>query len=376
MRTLATFRGLTAAVATIAVSAAVVAPAEAGSDRADGRHRDQRSFAHVGTFDVRDNDTVVAEIVAATRDGKTLAYTDSQTEAIGFVDISDPSAPVASGTLTDLGGEPTSIAVDNRHALVAVNTSASFTETSGELLVIDVAKREIVATHLLPGQPDAVAVSPDGRYAAVVIENERDEDLDGGLLPQAPSGSLVVVRTNGSPTRWTSTVVELTGLAQYVPSDAEPEYVDINRRNQAVVSLQENNHLAIVDLPSASVVTDFPAGEVTLDGVDATEEALGPQGNGLIELTETITRRREPDAVAWIDDDTFATANEGDYEDASGDQGGSRGWTLFNVDGHVEHDAGTSFEYAGVRAGHYNEGRSANKGSEPEAIAIGRYAGR
>jgi hypothetical protein len=35
----------------------------------------------------------------------------------------------------------------------------------------------------LGGQPDSVAASPDGRYLAVAIENERDEDLDDGVIP-------------------------------------------------------------------------------------------------------------------------------------------------------------------------------------------------
>ena len=368
-------RGVTATAAVLALSAALTAPAVAGPTRSDGPHRDQRSFTHVGTFDVRDNGTGVAEIVAATRDGKTLAYTDSQAGLLGFVDISDPATPVGDGVLP-VAGEPTSVAVDNRHVLVAVDTSTSFTDPSGQLLVIDLVSRTTVATHQLPGQPDSVAVSPDGRYAAVVLENERDEEHESGLIPQPPSGSLLVLETTGAPSTWTMTEVTLAGLPDRAPSDAEPEYVDINQQNQAVVSLQENNHLVIVDLPSARVVADFPAGEVALAGVDATEEAIGPQDRGLIRLDETVARRREPDAVAWLDQDTFATSNEGDYEDPQGNEGGSRGWTLFNVDGTVEHEAGTSFEYAGVSAGHYNEGRSADKGSEPEAVEVGRYGGR
>ena len=77
----------------------------------------------------------VAEILAASEDGKTLVYTDSPGRAIGFVDITRPHRPISAGKL-DVGGEPTSVAVlGNRLALVAVNTSASFVEPSGELQV-------------------------------------------------------------------------------------------------------------------------------------------------------------------------------------------------------------------------------------------------
>ena len=151
--------------------------------------------------------------------------------------------------------------------------------------------------------------------------------------------------------------------------------MDINSLDQAVVTLQENNHIVIVDLATGEVVSHFSAGTVDLEGIDLTEEELGPQGHGLIEFVESRSGvRREPDAVKWIDEDSFATANEGDYEDADGEEGGSRGFTIFNVDGTVEYDSGTDFEYAVARAGHYPEGRSANKGTEPEGLAVGTIA--
>jgi hypothetical protein len=241
-------------------------------------------FTHIATFDVTDNGSAVAEIVDATRNGRSLVYTDSDNEAIGFVDIADPTAPRADGTL-DVGGEPTSVAVAGQYALVAVNTSADFVDVSGSLLVVDLRTRDVVATLDLGGQPDAVAVSPDGRYAAVAIENERDEDLDGGPIPQLPAGELVIVDvTRGGPDRWTTRTVDLTGYADVAPSDPEPEFVDINKRNQAVVTLQENNHILAVDLRSGAVTDDVSAGSVDLTGVDATEEELGPREAGLITL--------------------------------------------------------------------------------------------
>ncbi|MEM9256317.1 MAG: esterase-like activity of phytase family protein [Pseudomonadota bacterium] len=133
-----------------------------------------------------------------------------------------------------------------------------------------------------------------------------------------------------------------------------------------MVTFQENNHLAIVDLKTGRTINDFSAGSVDLKNVDTVEEDL-------IILDSDITKRREPDAAAWIDEDSFATANEGDYEDAQGEEGGSRGFTIFNMDGTVEFESAESFEHLLVSAGHYNEGRSENKGVEPEAVEFGRY---
>jgi hypothetical protein len=79
----------------------------------------------------------VSEIVAATADGRTLVYTDSPLEQVGLIDISNPAEPTPEGKL-DVGGEPTSVDVlGNRCALVAVNTSESFTNPSGKLVVVD-----------------------------------------------------------------------------------------------------------------------------------------------------------------------------------------------------------------------------------------------
>jgi len=349
-------------------------------------------LSHVGTFSVPTNlpadeaKTAItsAEIVDVSSDGQTLLYTDSLSGHIGFVDIRDPSKPLPAGIL-DPGGEPTSLAVVGPWALVAVNTSKDpdgdgpyneFDAPSGELVVIEIESRNVVRRIPLLGQPDSVAISPDQHYAAVVIENERDEDENEGLIPQWPAGALQVLDLLDQPDTWITYTVELTGLAEIAPEDPEPEFVDINTRNQAVVSLQENNHLVIVDLPTHQVVKHFSAGSVTLQGIDATEEALGPQETGLIQFKETITRRREPDAVAWIDDDTFATANEGDYTDENGEEGGSRSFTLWNIDGTVEYEAGASFEYELARAGHYNEARSADKGSEPEGLEVATFGER
>jgi hypothetical protein len=352
----------------------------------------KRSFEHVGTFEVPRNlpagvdpSTVTsAEIVDVSRDGRTLLYTDSPTKRLGFVDIRDAADPRPLGAL-DLPGEPTSVATLGAYALVVVNTREdpdgdgplnAFDAPSGKLLVVEVASRRVVHKLSLAGQPDSIAVSPDQRFAAIVIENERDEDENDGLIPQGPAGLLQVIELRGAPQSWKLESIDLTGLAAYAPSDPEPEFVDINRKNQAVVSLQENNHLVVIDLPSRKVVNHFSAGSATITNIDATEDELGPDESGVIEPAETITRRREPDAVAWIDDDTFATANEGDYTDEAGVEGGSRSFTLFNVDGTVEYESGSSFEHELVRAGHYPESRSENKGVEPEGVEFGVFDGR
>ena len=331
---------------------------------------DAKNFNRIATFpvcsqldaDCNTDTETAAEIVAASSDGMTLIYTDSPAEQLGFVDIRNPESPLALGVLA-LSGEPTSVAVKDGYALVGVNTSADFVNVSGELAVVDIATRTLITTLTLAGQPDSVAVSPDGAYAAVVIENERDEDLGDGAPPQAPAGTFNIVKLSGEPASWTVSSVDLTCLADLYPGDPEPEYVDINSDNIAVVTLQENNYIVLVNLADGSIVNHFSAGTVDLTQIDATEE-----DPALIMQTESLSAvPREPDGVAWIDTEYFATADEGDLD------GGSRGFTIFNTNGDVVYSSGSDLEHMTARIGHYPDARSENKGNEPENAEVGTY---
>lgn len=340
---------------------------EAGSTPSADMH-----FNRVASFAVcsqvgascESDDTTAAEIVAASSDGMTLIYSNSPKGEIGFVDITDPAAPVAKGRL-DMGGEPTSVAVLGAYAVVGVNTSPSYVQPSGKLAVVDIASQAVVAELALPGQPDSVAVSKDGKYIAVVIENERDEEFGDGAPPQLPAGSLVIVDVSGAPATWKTRTVALTGLATLYPEDPEPEYVDINEDNLAVVTLQENNHIVLVDLKSGTVTRHFSAGSVDLTQIDSTDE----RPNRVSQSQSQAGRLREPDGVTWISKDQFVTANEGDLN------GGSRGFTVFNKDGSVAYEAGNRLEHLTARIGHYNDKRSDAKGNEPENAEFGRYQG-
>ncbi len=326
----------------------------------------ERVFNRIATFPVYLNTDInletVAEIIDASKDGKTLVYTDSQTGKLGFVDIRKPDQPKALGAI-DVGGEPTSVAVAGKFALVAVNSSPSFVAPSGHLHVVDIKSRTIVATHTLAGQPDSVAVSPDERYVAVVIENERDENLGNGEPPQAPSGLLQIIDLKGAPTNWSIRDVSLDGIAELFPDDAEPEYVAINENNIAVVTMQENNHLVLVDLATGNIINHFTAGTVDLHQIDIKEE-----NPALIDLTGSkFDIPREPDGVAWISNELFATADEGDLF------GGSRGFTVFDTQGNVVFSSGNTLEHEVVRLGHYPDDRSENKGNEPENVAFAKF---
>ncbi len=307
----------------------------------------------------------VAEIISASKDGRTLVFTDSPGEAVVFVNAANPLNLQPMGRVS-LGGEPTSVTVGAKAAYAAVNTSENYVDASGYLGVLALDGSEMSAKCDVKGQPDSIALSADGKFLAVAIENERDEDLNDGVLPQMPAGHLAVfdLDENGVPANCDAVrIVDMTGLADVAPSDPEPEFVSVNSKNQAVVTLQENNHIAIVDLASGKVVADFSAGTATAENVPVKKARLSDASGSSVDV------KREPDAVAWIDDERFVTANEGDYE------GGSRGFTIWNAKGEVLFDSGNQIEHMAMANGHYPAKRAHKKGTEPEGVAVGKFGG-
>ncbi|MEC9483180.1 MAG: esterase-like activity of phytase family protein, partial [Halomonas sp.] len=192
------------------------------------------------------------------------------------------------------------------------------------------------------------------------IENERDEERDDGALPQLPGGylSLLHLDEQGRPSDCQAPRrIELAGQAAVAGEDPEPEFVDINGANQAALTLQENNHLVVVDLASGELTLSKSAGAIDLSGIPTAEGSLAADG----ELDDV---RREPDAVGWLDESRFVTANEGDY------RGGSRSFAIFNRQGEVEYDSGNALERLALEHGSYPAKRAAKKGAEPEGIEV------
>lgn len=350
------------------------------------------TFERTATFPVYENrpdgedksTPTVAEISTVSKDGKTLIHTDALAQRIGFIDISNPNAPQGLGTL-DLKAqghakdEPTSVAVYGDYLLVVIDeTGGDFANPKGRVDIVRVSDRTRVSSIDLKGQPDSIAISPAGASgkpkAAIAMENQRNEELNDGNLPQLPTGFVQTIDLSGEPKDWKATpirfedesgqlldIVKKAGLD--TPEDLEPEYVSINGKNQLAVTLQENNGVAIIDLETNRITNVFSAGNAEVKGVDT-------QSDKIINPTDTLPETpREPDAISWIDDNHVATANEGDWK------GGTRGWTVFDTNGKITWDAGNSVENLAIRHGLHNNKRAKKKGVEIEGIATAKMNG-
>ncbi|MBF6211303.1 esterase-like activity of phytase family protein [Nocardia puris] len=381
-------RWLGAAIAAVTVTAVAACGGDdegAGAPPAPAgwEHDPSSSYHRLATYPVFENrpdgvdpsEETVAEISAVTEDGETLVYTDAPGKRIGFVDLSDPSNPVGAGTLSlaQLGNaddQPTSVAVVGDHVLVVIDSSGgNFAAPSGRVDVVRVSDRTKVHSIDLGGQPDSIAVSADGKLAAIAIENQRDEEFtpegrEEGDLPQPPTGFVQILKLDGAPQDWSAQAVrfdeaQAAAAGLDTPQDLEPEYVSFNGRGEVAVTLQENNGIAIIDAATATVRSIFSAGTASVSGIDTEDDGTIDQSGAITDLP------REPDAIGWIGDDHLVTANEGDWK------GGTRGWSVFDArTGEVVWDAGDEFERLAVRSGMHIESRAGKKGPEPEGLAV------
>jgi hypothetical protein len=209
--------------------------------------------------------------------------------------------------------------------------------------------------------------------------------------------------------------------------DIEPEYVTVSGNSTAYVTLQENNAVAAVDLGSAKVTKILPLGykdhSLAGNGLDPSDE----DGAEAIANYDVLGMYL-PDAIATATlgrKDYFVTANEGDarewdcfsevsrvkdfglgedYDDALeedellgrlrttpafptsfDDEGqieqvyayGARSFSIWDAHGKQVFDSGDDFAQLLRDTPYFNldedetDGRSDDKGAEPEALAVG-----
>ncbi len=376
-----------------------------------------RYFEQVSSYGVTGG---IAEIVSASGDGNTLAFSDADAGRIGFVDITDPANPVA---LPDVltGGEPTSVSFAGDYVVAAVKTQLAGEDdpapdptdpaNAGQLFLIDASNPAVpvsLGSVAIGYQPDSVKlVERNGNLVAVVcIENEPivvdatetilDEDIpgfptSGAVFPQDRSlpGLVQVVTldvndvasSNVANVDLPATILGNAGCL--FPNDPQPEFVDIFN-NVAAVSLQENNGIAIIrinDPANPQLVRVFStgfAGERMADLVedDAISLSQGyPSSIGTTVPAPTdgsgnpvLGGPRQPDAIAFSPNGfSILSADEGELNFTGG-----RGWSAFSRFGTPVFEETELEEYA-VFFGQYPEGRSENRGIECEGITTATF---
>ncbi len=193
--------------------------------------------------------------------------------------------------------------------------------------------------------PDMVTFTPNGRYVLSANEGEPSDDYSVD-----PEGSISVIDVGQGPEHAIALTadflrfneqrasLERQGVRISAPNanapdgratlaeDLEPEYIAIAPDGQtAWVTLQENNALAIVDIPRARVECIVPLGlkdhSCTGNGFDASDRDGDDGGAGIHIRRWPVFGMYQPDSIAAFNvagATYLVTANEGDTRDYTG----------------------------------------------------------
>ena len=250
------------------------------------------------------------------------------------------STPLLPGFTPDAVSQavPNSVAVKNGVVAVAwasVN-SANNAQGLGHVTLYSAATGAVLKDLTVGYLPDMLTFTPDG--SKIVVANEGEPNSYGQPDSFDPVGSISIIDLTGGAAAATvqeasfaafdSQIASLKaqGVRIYGPNatvsqDLEPEYVTITPNGlTAIVTLQENNAAAVVDLVSGTVVAVAPLGtkdfNLAGNGLDASD-----QDGGVNIRNWPVKGLYMPDAIAnfTVGGQTYyITANEGDSRNYTG----------------------------------------------------------
>lgn len=420
------------------------------------------SLAPVGTFETGAFDQSASEIVAAY--GDRLFVVNALAGSVSVLDYADPSDIVKEFALAS-SGVANSVAVRSDGLGVVAFESTTKTD-AGHLLFFDARAKDaataVLGTVQVGALPDMVTIVPDGKYAVVANEGEPADDFSSD-----PEGTVSVVKLPNKVAAASQKDVKTADFHAYeagggktlpagvrlfgptphgddhpVSRNLEPEYIAVDGNN-AYVSLQEANAIAVVQIPSARVTGILPLGTKdfglaqnaldpsdkdkafslrTYPGLKGMYMPDGIQSYSAGGKTYLVTAD-EGDAREWGDysevsrvkdlakdgygpvcassplssflgDAQLGRLNvtiENGFDAAAGCYSelyafGGRSFSIWCTDGTLVFDSGSQLEALTAAAvpGFVNsnhtasnfEGRSDDKGPEPEGVALGEVDGR
>ena len=272
--------------------------------------------------------------ISAFDPGSDRLFTTSNA-GLQVVSLANPGAPILIATVdfTTLGfatKDVTSVAV--KGGIVAVALPAADKTLPGKVVFLNAADHSLLGSVDVGALPDMVTFTPDGMKVLVANEGEFATGGNDG------EGSVSIIDlTNGvaNATVQTATFTSFDGqeaalraegvrifAGRTVSQDVEPEYIAVSPDGtKAMVTLQEANAVAILDIATATFVDIVPLGLKDWFGLELdVSDRDGAGGTAAINLVDDapIFGLYMPDAIAsyQVGGQTFyVMANEGDDRD-------------------------------------------------------------
>lgn len=314
-----------------------------------------------------------------------------------------------------------SIAIHNGVAAFAIESSTI--TNPGIVQFYDTSTRSLTGgtnTLTVGALPDMLTFTADG--TKLLVANEGSPSTYGtrigtsvprvyGPAEVDPVGSVSIIDMN---TRTVTATAGFTGVTQTgshirtnTGMDIEPEYIAINASGtKAYVTLQEANAVGVLDLNTNSFekIIGLGAKDFSLPG-----NQIDPLNNGTISfISPNVKGLYMPDGIAAYEvngKDYMVMANEGDFRADDGDRitagslgaeaplnalrvsatdsspgdlfaAGARSFSIRDEDGSIIFDSGDFLDKKAAELGIYDDGRSRDKGVEPEGVELFSINGR
>jgi DNA-binding beta-propeller fold protein YncE len=316
---ISTVKTMKLAKLTLAVSAALLSSA-AGAATLQWDH--EWTYSHSTAIG---SSALGAEIVAYDSLNQRLWVIGTNGVAGGFDVLDLDGNRVAGASLANVN----SVAIKNGQAAVAY--TAPIKTDAGTVNFYNSSTYALQSSVTVGANPDAVVYTPDGSRLLVANEGEPSTYLVPG---NDPAGSVSIINSasfavqtadfaayNAQAAALKAAGVRLTGPGASVVQDLEPEYIAVSQDGtKAMVTLQEANSVALVDIATATVTDINPLGlkdhSLPGNGLDASDRdgAANNPLNGNIQ-NWSISGVYMPDGITGFSQagqQYYVTANEGD----------------------------------------------------------------
>jgi 2',3'-cyclic-nucleotide 2'-phosphodiesterase (5'-nucleotidase family) len=288
----------------------------------------------VATYETGLFDSGAAEIVAHDPLSQTLYVTNAANNMIDVLDVSAPLTPtlLRSIDLATFGAGANSVAFDAGLGLLAAAIEADPPQAPGSVVLFD-RDGTAVETFTVGALPDMLTFTPDG--SKILVANEGEPGADPGspvspIIPADPPGSVSIIDVaagtvatagfeafNGQEDTLRAAGVRIFP-GRSAADDFEPEYIAVAPDGlTALVTLQENNALAVIDIAAEQVTDILPLGvkdhSQLGNGIDASDR------DEVINIARyPVFGLYMPDGIAAFEAEGqtfYVTANEGDARD-------------------------------------------------------------
>lgn len=294
-------------------------------------------------------DRGAAEIVAYDKGTRRIFVVNAQDSTVDVLNATDPAFPVKVGQINVKaipGYDPASLGAANsvaaRDGLVAVAVEAAPVTDLGLIAFYDAETLQLLKTVAAGALPDAVTFSNTGHF--VVASNEGEPRfVNGAVVDAEGSVTIINVHKKGNKRDFASCTADFRDFnsqraalvaagviidpaAASVAQDLEPEYAAVVGNN-AYVTLQENNAIAVVQLNQCRVKRIMPLGfknhGLETNSLDTSDREISST-KGKIELRswQNLYGAYQPDSIAAFeafDGETYLViANEGDVREIAG----------------------------------------------------------